>query len=60
MSIPIDLAELAAAAGRHDFAYLVTTTEQGGAHLVAVQPVVQDRVVRVAGLGRRTLANAAA
>jgi hypothetical protein len=60
MSIPVDLAELADAAGRHDFAYLVTTTQDGPAHLVAVQPVVEDRVVRVAGLGRRTLENAAA
>jgi hypothetical protein len=60
MSIPVDLAELADAAGRHDFAYLVTTTQDGPAHLVAVQPVVEDRLVRVTGLGRRTLENAAA
>ncbi|MDN5795293.1 MAG: pyridoxamine 5'-phosphate oxidase family protein [Intrasporangium sp.] len=60
MSVPIDLAELARTAAKHDFAYLVTTTEDGRAHLVAVQPVVEDRMVRVACLGRRTLANASA
>lgn len=60
MSIPVDLAELADAASRHDFAYLVTITDGGAAHLVAVQPVVEDRGVRVTGLGRRTLDNAAA
>lgn len=60
MSIPIDLAELAEAATRHDFAYLVTMTADCQAHLVAVQPVVEDHVVRVPGLGRKTLDNAAA
>lgn len=60
MSIPVDLAELADAASRHDFAYLVTVTDGGAAHLVAVQPLVEGRVVRVTGLGRRTLENAAA
>jgi hypothetical protein len=60
MSIPVDLSELADAASKHDFAYLVTVTEDCRAHLVAVQPVVEDREVMVAGLGRRTLENAAA
>lgn len=60
MSIPIDLAELAEAAAKYDFAYLVTAAADGSAHLVAVQPVVADHVIRVSGLGRKTLANAAA
>lgn len=60
MSIPIDLAELADAARKHDFAYLVTMTADCQAHLVAVQPVVEAQVVRVPGLGRKTLENASA
>lgn len=60
MSIPVDLAELADAASQHDFAYLVTMSEDCRPHLVAVQPVVEDGGVHVAGLGRRTLANASA
>lgn len=60
MSIPIDLAQLAEAAAKHDFAYLVTMTDDCHPHLVAVQPVVEDHAVRVTDLGRKTLANAKA
>lgn len=60
MSIPVDLAELGKAVAEHDFAYLVTISADGAAHLVAVRPVVTADRVRVTGLGRSTVGNAAA
>lgn len=59
MSIPVDLSELGRAVAEHDFAYLVTISEDGGAHLVAVQPVVEDGTIRIGDLGRRSTGNAA-
>jgi hypothetical protein len=59
MSIPVDLSELGRVVTEHDFAYLVTISEDGGAHLVAVQPVVEDGTIRVGDLGRRSTGNAA-
>lgn len=59
MSIPVDLAELAAAVAKHSFGYLVTIDERGHTHVVATQPRVDGRSVTVADLGRRSLANAA-
>lgn len=58
MSIPVDLSELGRVVAEHDFAYLVTISEDGGAHLVAVQPVVEAGTIRVADLGRRSTGNA--
>ncbi|MDN5790981.1 MAG: hypothetical protein L0H25_08950, partial [Micrococcales bacterium] len=58
MSIPVDLAEVGKAAAEYDFAYLVTISDDASAHVVAVRAVVEDSVLRVAGLGRRSLANA--
>ena len=60
MSIPVDLAELGKAVAERDFAYLVTISADGAAHLVAVRPVVVADRVRVTGLGRSTVSNAAA
>lgn len=60
MSIPVDLAELGKAVAEHDFAYLVTISADGGAHLVAVRPVVAGDRLRVSGLGRSTMTNASA
>lgn len=60
MSIPVDLAELAEAVLAHDYAYLVTMTERATAHVVAVEPVVDGEVLRITGLGRRSVGNAAA
>lgn len=57
MSIPVDLTELGKTVAEHDFAYLVTISDDGGAHLVAVQPVVGEGTLRVASLGRRTMSN---
>jgi hypothetical protein len=58
MSIPVDLSELGQVVTEHDFAYLVTISDDGGAHLVAVQPVVGEGTIRVADLGRRSMGNA--
>jgi hypothetical protein len=59
MSIPVDLSELGRVVAEHDFAYLVTISDDGGAHVVAVQPVVEDGTIRVPDLGRRSTGNAA-
>ncbi len=60
MSIPVELAELESAAAQHDFAYLVTISDDNSAHVVAVQPVVVDTAVTVSDLGRRSFANSVA
>ena len=59
MSIAVALAELAEAIEDHDYAYLVTVSGEGRAHLVAVVPVVAGGVLEVGDLGLRTMANAA-
>lgn len=57
MSVPVELAELSAAAAKHHFGYLVTVNDRGQAHVVAVQPVVGESVVALDDLGRRTMRN---
>lgn len=60
MSIPVELADLAEATRAHDYAYLVTLTDGGAAHVVAVTPVVEGDVLRITGLGRQSVGNASA
>lgn len=59
MSIAVELAELADTIAQYRFAYLLTVSDGGRAHVAAVQPVLADGRLRVSGLGRRTRGNAA-
>ncbi len=60
MSVPVELHELAERIAEHDFAYLVTVTTEGRAHVVAVSPSVVGDGVVLDGTGRRSLANVVA
>ncbi len=60
MSIQVELSELASALTAYEFAYLITTADDGRAHVIAVTPTLVGSVLTVADLGRRTLANASA
>jgi hypothetical protein len=60
MSIPVELAELADAMAVYRFGYLLSTADDGRAHVVAAVPTIPDGVLTVTGLGRRTSANIAA
>lgn len=59
MSIPVELRDLSAAVGRFGFAYLLTVSDDGRPHSVAVEPV-DDGGTFVVDVGRRTRANATA
>ena len=60
MSVKVEMAELAAKVGEFEYAYLVTVSEEGRAHVLSVWPdVVGDGVV-VDGVGRHTQENVAA
>lgn len=59
MSIPVDLGRLAQAMGDYGFAYLLTSSERGAPHAVAVTPVLQEGELVVGATGRRTRDNAA-
>lgn len=58
MSIPVDLSKLAEVMGRYRFAYLLTASERGAPHAVAVSPVLQGGELVVDETGRRTRDNA--
>jgi len=58
MSIPVDLSKLAEVLGRYRFAYLLTSSERGAPHAVAVTPVLEGGVLVVHETGRRTRDNA--
>lgn len=60
MSIPVELNNLADAVARYRFAYLLTSSESGAPRAVAVTPVLEDGILGLRGLGRRTQANAKA
>ena len=61
MSIPVAIEELQAATSRYQFAYLLTVSDDGRSHAVAVHPSwTDDGVMLIAEAGRRTSANAAA
>lgn len=58
MSIPVPVEGLASAMAERPYAYLLTVSDDGRPHAVAVTPVLVDGVLRV-DVGRRTAANAA-
>jgi hypothetical protein len=60
MSIPVALDELRSTSGGYRFAYLMTIADDGRPHAVAVSPTHDGAVLVVAGVGRRTAANAEA
>lgn len=58
MSIPVDLSKLAEVLERYRFAYLLTASERGAPHAVAVTAVLQGGELAVEETGRRTRDNA--
>jgi len=58
MSIPVDVAKLAEVLERYRFAYLLTSSERGAPHAVAVTPVLRGGDLLVGETGRRTRDNA--
>ena len=58
MSIPVDLSKLAEVMGRYRFAYLLTASERGAPHALAVTPALQGGELVVNEAGRRTRDNA--
>jgi hypothetical protein len=58
MSIPVDLSKLAEVLGRYRLAYLLTSSERGAPHAVAVTAVLQEGELVVDETGRRTRDNA--
>ena len=61
MSIPVAIEELRTATARYTFAYLLTVSDDGRVHAVAVQPEWSEAgTLVIADTGRRTTANAAA
>jgi hypothetical protein len=58
MSIPVDLSKLAEVMGRYRFAYLLTGSERGAPHAVAVTPVLEGGELVIGETGRRTRDNA--
>ena len=60
MSIKVDVGELATKISEFAFAYLVTVSEDGRAHVLSVWPEVTTAGIVVDGCGRHSQANAAA
>ena len=60
MSVKVELGELGAKIGEFEFAYLVTVSEDGHAHVLSVWPDVTDEGLVVDGVGRHSQANATA
>lgn len=60
MSIPVALPDLARTLGNYGFAYLLTTSSQGTPRVVAIQPVLEDGVFTIHGVGQGTRACIAA
>jgi hypothetical protein len=58
MSVKVEMGELAARIGEFEYAYLVTVSEEGKAHVLSVWPEVAGETVVVEGIGRHTQANA--
>jgi hypothetical protein len=56
VSIPVPVKELAAVVAEHDYAYLVTVSDDGRPHAVAVVPALTDGTLR-AGVGHRSSVN---
>ena len=58
MSIPVALPELGQAMARYRFAYLLTSPGQGAPHATATAVTLAGGMLHIAGVGRRTRANA--
>ncbi len=59
MTIPVELSKLAEVMGRYRFAYLLTSSERGAPHAVAVTALLQGGELVVEQAGRLTRDNAA-
>ena len=59
MSIEVPIDDLAETVERYDFAYVVTVSDSGRPHVIAVRPVVSGHELAVS-VGRTSLANATA
>lgn len=57
MSIPVELPALQQAMARYGFAYLLTGSAQGAPHAVAVTPRLEEGLLVIDGVGRRTREN---
>ena len=57
MSVKVEKDDLAARIGEFAYAYLVTVSEEGRAHVLSVWPDVVGDAVVVDGVGRHTQAN---
>ena len=60
MSVKVELDELAARLDEYGFAYLVTVSDAGAAHVIAVTPRLTADGVVADALGRHSIANATA
>ena len=60
MSKQVDLDKLADQVANHGYAYVMTVSDSGRVHAVAVHPTMSDGDVVVTEPGNRTLRNAAA
>lgn len=60
MSVKVDVAKLADTMDGYGFAYLLTVSEDGRPHAVAVQPATLEGAIAVGDIGNRTLTNLAA
>jgi hypothetical protein len=60
MSVKVEMAELAAKIGEFEYAYLVTVSADGKAHVLSVWPEVVGDGVVVDGVGRHTQENVTA
>lgn len=58
MSISVDVSKLAETMARYRFAYLLTASDRGAPHAVAVTPVLEGGELVVEDTGRRTRDNA--
>ncbi|MEJ8835309.1 pyridoxamine 5'-phosphate oxidase family protein [Ramlibacter sp. AN1133] len=58
MTIPVDVSRLAEVLARYRFAYLLTASERGAPHAVAVTAVLEGGELVVKETGRRTRDNA--
>lgn len=58
MSMKVELGELSERLREYGFAYLVTVSDAGRAHVLAVMPEVVDGGLLIAGIGKHSIANA--
>lgn len=58
MSVPVDLDQLADEMAKYRFAYLMTVSDDGAPHAVAVSPTLQEGQLMIGDMGRHTRQNA--